>query len=97
MGYNIYEVLRRPIVTEKSTGLKEAQNKYVFEVDKRANKVQVKEAVEKIFKVRVVSVNMITVPSKPRGFGRLKGRKPSWKKAIVTLREGDKIEIFKGV
>lgn len=93
---HVYEVLRRPVVTEKNTDLM-AQNKYVFEVAKRANKDQVKKAVEKAFKVTVVSVNMITVPSKPKGFGRLKGHKPSWKKAVVTLRPGDSIEIFEGV
>lgn len=93
---HVYEVLRRPVVTEKNTDLM-AQNKYVFEVAKKANKDQVKKAVEKAFKVTVVSVNMITVPSKPKGFGRLKGHKPSWKKAVVTLRPGDSIEIFEGV
>ncbi|MCD5412888.1 MAG: 50S ribosomal protein L23 [Dehalococcoidia bacterium] len=93
---HIYEVLRRPVITEKNTDLM-AQNKYVFEVMKRANKAQIKAAVEKAFKVRVVSVNTVMVPSKPRGYGRLKGQSPSWKKAIVTLRPGDKIEIFEGV
>ncbi|MFA4835426.1 MAG: 50S ribosomal protein L23 [Dehalococcoidia bacterium] len=91
-----YEVLRRPIVTEKNTDLM-AQSKYVFEVMKEANKDQIKAAVEKAFKVTVISINVIVVPSKPRGYGRLKGRRPSWKKAIVSLRAGDKIEIFEGV
>ncbi|MCL0041162.1 50S ribosomal protein L23 [Dehalococcoidia bacterium] len=93
---HIYEVLRRPVITEKNTDLM-TQNKYVFEVMKSANKDQVKAAVEKAFKVRVVSVNTVMVPSKPRGYGRLKGQRSSWKKAIVTLMEGDKIEIFEGV
>jgi large subunit ribosomal protein L23 len=93
---HIYEVLRRPVITEKNTDLM-AQNKYVFEVLKRANKDQIKAAVEKAFKVTVVSVNVTTVPSKSRGYGRLKGHRPSWKKAIVTLKAGDKIEIFEGV
>ena len=93
---HIYEVLRRPVVTEKNTDLM-AQNKYIFEAMKKANKAQIKAAVEKAFKVTVVSVNVITVPSKPRGYGRLKGHKPAWKKAIVTLKAGDKIEIFEGV
>ena len=73
------------------------QNKYTFEVDKRTNKARVKEAIEKTFDVKVDSVNMITVPSKPRGFGRMKAQRPSWKKAIVTLKPGNKIEIFEGV
>ena len=93
---HIYDVLRRPVVSEKNTDLM-AQNKYVFEVLKKANKAQIKAAVEKAFKVNVVSVNVGTVPSKPKGFGRLRGHRPSWKKAIVTLKEGDKIEIFEGV
>jgi large subunit ribosomal protein L23 len=93
---HIYEVLRRPVVTEKNSDLM-AQNKYVFEVTKRANKAQIKKAVEKAFKVTVVSINVIIVPSKPRGFGRMKGERPDWKKAIVTLKTGDKIQIFEGV
>lgn len=93
---NIFEVLRRPVITEKNTDLV-AANKYVFEVMKEANKTQIKAAVEKAFKVTVLSVNVVMVPSKPRGFGRLRGQRPSWKKAIVTLKPGDKIEIFQGV
>lgn len=91
-----YDVLRRPVITEKNTDLM-AHNKYVFEVMKGANKSQIKEAVEKAFKVTVIAINVVTVPSKPRGFGRLRGHRPAWKKAIVTLKPGDKIEIFEGV
>jgi len=91
-----YEVLRRPVITEKNTDLM-AENKYVFEVMKQANKAQIKESVQKAFKVTVTSINVITVPGKPKGFGRLKGHRPAWKKAIVTLKPGDKIEIFEGV
>lgn len=91
-----YEILRRPVVTEKNTVLMD-QNKYAFEVAKNSNKAMVKEAVETAFKVKVESVNMITVPSKPRGFGRMRGKRASWKKAIVTLKTGYKIEIFEGV
>ncbi len=91
-----FEILRRPVITEKNTDLME-QNKYVFEADKRANKAQIKSAVEKAFKVTVISVNVATASSKPRGYGRLRGNRPSWKKAIVTLSKGDKIEIFEGV
>ena len=93
---HVYEVLRCPIVTEKNTDLM-AENKYAFEVMKGANKTQIKQAVQKAFKVTVLSVNVITVPSRPRGFGRLRGHRPAWKKAIVTLKPGDKIEIFEGV
>ena len=91
-----YEVLRRPIVTEKNTELM-AQNKYSFEVARGANKHQIKEAVEKAFKVKVAQVNVITVPAKGRGFGRLRGQTSPWKKAVVTLKLGHKIEIFEGV
>ncbi len=91
-----YEVLRRPIVTEKNAALM-AQNKYAFEVARQANKHQVKEAVEKAFKVKVAKVNVITIPAKERGFGRLRGLTSPWKKAVVTLEAGHKIEIFEGV
>ena len=93
---NIYEVLRRPVITEKST-LLAGQNKYCFEVAKDANKIQIKEAVEKTFKVGVVSVNVMNVPGKLRRRGRHQGMTRSWKKAIVTLRKGDKIEVIEGV
>ena len=93
---NLYEVLRRPLVTEKSTRLSEG-SKYVFEVDKRASKDQVRNAVEKAFKVGVVNVNMINVPGEVKRMGRRAVARPSWKKAIVTLKEGDKIQFFEGV
>jgi len=91
-----YSVLRRPIITEKSTALA-AQNKYVFEVEPRANKAQIKEAVEIAFGVRVKAVNTTNVRGKARRFGRRVTRLPDWKKAIVTLQPGDKIELFEGV
>jgi len=93
---HLYEVLRRPLITEKNAAL-QAQGKYAFEVAGEANKKQVKEAVEKAFKVAVTQVNVITVPGKGR---RMRGRfvmSPSWKKAVVTLKAGDKIEIVEGV
>lgn len=93
---HIHEVLRRPVVTEKGTVLKE-QNKYIFEAQRKANKAQIKEAVEKAFGVTVISVNVINMPRKARGFGRLRGYRSQWKKAVVTLKEGDKIEVFDGV
>ena len=92
----LYEVLRRPVVTEKNTGLM-SQNKYVFEVLKKASKDQIKKAVEKAFNVTVLSVNVVMVPRKPKGYGRIKGYRASWKKAIIKLKIGDKIEIFEGV
>ena len=93
---NIYEVLRRPLITEKSTLLKE-HDRYAFEVDKKANKHQIKAAVEKAFKVNVVKVNVITVPGKMRRMGRRQIMTPAWKKAVVTLESDQKIEFFEGV
>jgi large subunit ribosomal protein L23 len=91
-----YAVLIRPIITEKSTILA-GQDKYVFEVDPRANKAQIKEAVQLAFNVRVADVNTMTMKGKPRRFGRRVVNRPNWKKAIVTLVPGDKIEMFEGV
>jgi len=91
-----YDVLRRPLVTEKSTVLAE-RNKYCFEVARDANKAQIKEAVEKAFKVKVASVNVMTVPGKMRRAGRQRGMTAPWKKALVTVEEGNKIELFEGV
>lgn len=96
MEMHVYEVLRRPVITEKNTDMM-VQNKYVFEVMRRANKAQIRAAVEKAFKVTVVSVNVAMTPGKSTGYGRLKGQSSPWKKAIVTLSPGDKIEIFEGV
>ena len=93
---HLYEVLRRPLITEKNTML-QAQGKYVFEIDAGANKHQVKEAVEKAFKVKVTAVNVMTVPGKMKRVGKRIVLTPSHKKAIVTLKAGDKIELFEGV
>ncbi len=93
---HLYEVLRRPLITEKNTML-QAQGKYVFEVAEEANKHQIKQAVEKVFKVKVVLVNVMTVPGKTKRVGRRMVLTPSHKKAIVTLKSGDKIELFEGV
>ena len=93
---HLYEVLRRPIITEKNTTLQE-QNKYAFEVASKANKHQVKQAVEGAFKVDVVTVNMLTVPGKTRRVGRRQVNTAPWKKAIVTIKAGQKIEYFEGV
>jgi len=93
---HLYDVLRRPLVTEKNTVL-QAQNKFAFEVAREANKPQIKQAVEKAFKVKVTGVNVITVSGKMRRVGRRLVQTPPWKKAVVTLQPGDKIEIFEGV
>jgi large subunit ribosomal protein L23 len=93
---NEYDVIRRPIITEKSSSLKEAGNQYVFEVQRDANKIEIKKAVEKLFKVKVVSVQVAPMLGKERRVGRFSGKKPDWKKAIVKLSPKDKITIFEG-
>ncbi|MFH1647309.1 MAG: 50S ribosomal protein L23 [Chloroflexota bacterium] len=93
---HLYEVLRRPLITEKST-LLQAQGKYAFEIANAANKPMVKQAVEKAFKVKVTGVNVVTMRGKMRRVGRQQVLTRSWKKAIVTLQPGDKIEFFEGV
>jgi large subunit ribosomal protein L23 len=90
------EVLIKPVISEKSMGLME-ENKYTFYVDRKANKIEVKNAVEKLFKVTVLQVNTITVKGKMKRQGRTQGMTPERKKAIVTLKQGDKIEIFEGL
>ncbi|MEK7353343.1 MAG: 50S ribosomal protein L23 [Chloroflexota bacterium] len=92
---HLYEILRRPLITEKSTAL-QIENKYAFEVDKSANKPQIKQAVEKAFKVEVTSVNVVTIPGKTRKMGRRLLPAHPWKKAIVTLKPGDTIQFFEG-
>ncbi len=94
---HMYEVLRRPIMTERNTELM-MQGRYTFEVAPDANKIQIKEAVEKAFDVTVLAVNTLNVHAKARRQRtRLRGHKPGWKKAIVTLAPGQRIEIFEGV
>ncbi len=95
---NIYEILKRPITTEKSGILLDYYSQYIFEVDRRANKIQVREAVEKIFDVDVISVNIMNMPAKRGRFGRRQVvKKPAWKKAVVKLAPGQRIEFFEGV
>lgn len=89
-----YDIIRRPVVTEKSTDLM-AEKKYVFEVDPRANKTEIKQAVEQIFGVKVEKVNTMNVRGKVKRFARYSGRRPNRKKAIVKLTEDSKaIEVF---
>ena len=92
---DLYEILRRPLITEKSTVL-QAQGKYAFEVAREASKPQIKQAVQKAFKVEVTAVNVVIVPGKRRRLGRRQLPAKPWKKAIVTLKPGDKIEFFEG-
>ena len=88
---NIYDVIVRPIVTEKAVGKKGAEETLCFEVANKASKKQIQEAIERIFKVKVQHVRTMNVPGKMRRRGRYMGYRPDWKKAYVTLREGEKM------
>ncbi len=95
MSLHPNEVLLAPVVSEKSYSLIE-DRKYTFKVHKNPHKTQVRQAVEELFDVHVVNVNILKVQAKPKRRGLTKGIRPGWKKAIVQLREGDTIEIFEG-
>ncbi len=95
MSLHPNEVLLAPVVSEKSYSLI-TDRKYTFKVHQDAHKTQVRQAVEELFDVRVQSVNISKVQSKPKRRGLFRGRRPGWKKAVVQLREGDTIEIFQG-
>ncbi len=92
-----HQVVKRPLITEKSTRQKEEGNQIAFMVDPRANKIEIRQAVEKLFKVKVRRVHTMNLVGKRKRMGRFFGWKSDWKKAIVTLREGDRIEFFEGV
>ena len=92
-----HQIIKRPLITEKSTRQKEEGNQIAFVVDPKAGKIQIRQAVEKLFKVKVLSVRTMNVTGKKKRLGRFLGRKSDWKKAIVKLREGDRIEFFEGV
>ena len=96
MNLVAHDIIIKPIITEKSSTLAEL-NKYTFEVHRSANKIQIRKAIEQIFKVKVLSVNTMNVPSKPKRMGAFLGKTRSWKKAIVALPEGQRIEFFEGV
>jgi large subunit ribosomal protein L23 len=91
-----YSIVKRPLITEKGMGIA-AFGKYAFEVDINANKIEIADAVQKIFSVNVVKVNTLRVRGKTKRMGRMpEGRTPNWKKAYVTLKSGQHIEIFEG-
>ncbi len=94
---NQYDVIIRPLNTEKSNILKEENNKVTFEVDRRANRVEIRNSVEKVFNVSVESVRTIQVKGKYKQRGRIIGKRRDWKKAIVTLMPGERIDFFDGV
>lgn len=95
---HVYEVLKRPIVTEKTMIATDEQNKVTFEVDMRANKLQVREAVQTAFNVDVTDVHILVMPAKTTRRGKqIRIRQAKWKKAVVTLAPGDSIQLFEGV
>ena len=89
-----YEIIKAPIITEQTMKLKDEHNKYTFKVDTKANKVEIKKAVEAIFKVKVLSVNTINVLPKYKKVGKYEGLKSAYKKAVVKLEAGQKIAAF---
>lgn len=90
---NAREIIIRPIITERAFDMQEL-NRYTFEVDKRASKIEIAQAVKELFDVTVVKVNTLNVKSKPKRMRNIEGRTRTWKKAIVTVAEGDSIELF---
>ncbi|MFC1544056.1 50S ribosomal protein L23 [Gemmatimonadota bacterium] len=90
------EIIIRPLITERAAVLTEQENKIVFQVAVDANKKEIKEAVESLFEVTVKAVRTMTVKGKLKRMGRFEGRRPTWKKAIVTLAEGDTLDFFEG-
>ncbi|UUZ82129.1 50S ribosomal protein L23 [Paenibacillus sp. P26] len=94
---NPRDIIKRPVITERSSEIM-ADKKYVFEVDIRANKTEIKQAIEQIFKVKVTNVNTLRMPAKPKRYGRYSGYTSEWKKAIVTLSADSKeLEFFESV
>ncbi|PKN29864.1 MAG: 50S ribosomal protein L23 [Deltaproteobacteria bacterium HGW-Deltaproteobacteria-21] len=94
---DMYQVIKKPLITEKGTLLKEQMNKISLRVDRKANKVEIRKAVEVLFKTEVVDVQTMNVRGKKRRMGRSVGKRPDWKKAVVTLAPGKTIEFFEGV
>ncbi|GAB4537420.1 MAG: 50S ribosomal protein L23 [Thermodesulfovibrionia bacterium] len=93
----LYDILISPLLTEKANILKEANNQVLFKVARDANKIEIKRAVEEIFKVKVEDVRTVNYKGKKKRMGRYEGRKPDWKKAIVTLKKGEKLDFIEGV
>ena len=93
----LYDIIKKVLITEKSTIVKDGWNQYVFAVDKRANKIEIAHAIEKLFKVKVLDVRTMNVIGKKKRLGKHEGEKPAWKKAVATLAAGNRIEIFEGV
>ncbi len=97
MKKDVRDIIRCPLVTEKSTQANEETNKVTFVVRRDANKIEIKRAVEEVFGVSVLGVRTLNNRGKKKRVGAREGRKPDWKKAVVSLREGDRIDLFEGV
>ncbi|MCK5595033.1 50S ribosomal protein L23 [bacterium] len=91
---SMYEIIKSPLITEKSTELGEKQNKYVFKVGCNVNKIEIRNAIEKIFKVKIEKVNTVKIQGKKKRVRLVEGKTPDWKKAVITLKEGNKIEFI---
>lgn len=92
-----YDIIKRPLITEKTSIQKELHNQLSFEVDRRANRIEIKRAIESIFNVRVASVKTMQVRGKVKRRGRIEGKRRDWKKAVVRLEPGQRIDFFEGV
>lgn len=97
MSKDAHQILIRPLLTEKMTQLKEQQNKVCFLVSPQANKIEIKRAAEEVLKVKIDSVNIINTKGKRKRLGRYEGKRSDLKKAILTLKKGEKLELFEGV
>ena len=97
MSDKVYKVLKRPLITEKSTIEKDMHNKLFFEVHRSANKIEIKQAVEQIFKVDVLGVCTVNMKGKTKRVGSFVTKQPDWKKAVVTIKPGQRVEFFEGV
>jgi large subunit ribosomal protein L23 len=91
---NVYQVIKKPLITEKTSLGKDENNMVAFVVDRDATKIEIKQAVEKFFKTQVKDVNTITVAGKRKRFGKHEGKRSNWKKAYVTLKEGSSVDFF---
>jgi len=96
MNIGMQDVVKRPLITEKAERNREANHQYAFEVHREASKIQVKQAVEKLFAVHVTAVRTAVARGKTKRVGRSVGQRPNWKKAFVTLKEGETISLFEG-
>jgi len=94
---DVRDIIIKPVVSEKSMLLMQENNTYSFQVNKKANKIEIRKAIQEIFNVKVEKVNTMNVTGKKRRLGRNEGKRPDWKKALVKLAEGDEIEIFEGL